>query len=96
VVVQNSGDFGLGNYALDEGTAISSHLPAKFDEDVFVVGLDFGQRLGQSRVPFYRAIVVEVWMRFVRHFYAPILGYRVEVGFYVALEAESKKYPGDC
>lgn len=62
MVVQNGGDFGLGNDALDEGTAISSHLPAKFDEDVFVVGLGFGQRLGLSRVPFHGAAIVEMRM----------------------------------
>lgn len=62
MVIQHDGDLCLGDDALDEDTAVPSHLPAKFDENVFVRGPGFGERISQSRMPFHRAAIVEMRM----------------------------------
>jgi hypothetical protein len=62
VLIQDGGDVGLWDDALDQGAAVPSHLAAEFDEDAFAGGMGFGQGVGELGVPAHRATIVKMGM----------------------------------
>lgn len=61
--VEQRGDGGLRDDALDEGAAVASSVSPIFDEDKLPFALRFRERVGQMRVPAHRAAIIEMRVR---------------------------------
>jgi hypothetical protein len=61
--VEQRGDGGLRDDALDEGAAIASSVAPVLHEDEFPFALRLCERIGQTRVPAHRAAIIKMRMR---------------------------------
>lgn len=63
MIVEQRGDGGLRDNALNEGAAVPSSVTPVFDEDKLPFALCRRERIGQSRVPAHRAAIIEMRVR---------------------------------